>query len=111
MVKASKKINGDLVIRPQLKGSRSRLITPPNFAPLIRAHILVVFLFLLVFLTICFFFHMLDQISIKLGQNDQWVSGYKSYQQFDLKGHVGVTGVKNVICTENATPPTRFIRF
>ena len=54
---------------------------------------------------------MLDRISTKLGQNDQWVSGYKSYQQFDLKGHVGVTGVKKVIFTENATPPTRFIGF
>ena len=49
------------------------------------------------FLTICFFFHMLDRILTKLGQNDQWVGGYKSYQQFDLKGHVGVTGVKNVL--------------
>ena len=46
------------------------------------------------FLTICFFFHMLDRISTKLGQNDQWVSGYKSYALFDLKGHVRVTGVK-----------------
>ena len=40
---------------------------------------------------------MLDRISTKLGQNDQLVSGYKSYALFDLKGHVGVTGVKNVI--------------
>ena len=40
---------------------------------------------------------MLDRILTKLGQNDQWVGGYKSYQQFDLKGHVGVTGVKNVL--------------
>ena len=54
---------------------------------------------------------MLHAILTKLGQNDQWVSGYKSYQQFDLKGHVGVTGVKKVIFTENATPPTCFIGF
>ena len=40
---------------------------------------------------------MLDRISTKLGQNDQLVSGYKSYALFDLKGHVRVTGVKNVI--------------
>ena len=40
---------------------------------------------------------MLYWISTKLGQNDQLVSGYKSYALFDLKGHVGVTGVKNVI--------------
>ena len=39
---------------------------------------------------------MLYQILTKLGQNDQWVSGYKSYQQFDLKGHVRVTDVKEV---------------
>ena len=37
---------------------------------------------------------MLDRISTKLGQNDQWVSGYKSYALFDLKGHIRVTGVK-----------------
>ena len=48
------------------------------------------------FLTICFFFYMLDRISTKLSQNHQWVKGYQSYQQFDLKCHVGVTGVKNV---------------
>ena len=53
--------------------------------------------FLFFLLTICFFFHILDRISTKLGQNDQCVTNYKSYQQFDLKGHVGVTGVKNVI--------------
>ena len=34
---------------------------------------------------------------MKLGQKHQWVSVYKSYQQFDLKGHVEVTGVKKVI--------------
>ena len=54
---------------------------------------------------------MLDRISTKLGQNDQWVSGYKSYALFDLKGHVRVTGVKKVIFTENASPPTCFIGF
>ena len=48
------------------------------------------------FLTICFFFYKLDRISTKLGQNHQWVKGYKSYHQFDLEGHVGVTGVQNV---------------
>ena len=63
------------------------------------------------FLTICFFFHMLYLISTKLGQNDLWVSRYTRYQQFDLKGHVGVTEVKKVILKENATPPTCFIDF
>ena len=60
------------------------------------------FFFLSFFLlTICFFSRMLNWISTKLGQNDQWVSGYKSYQQFDLKGHVGVTGVKKVNHVKN----------
>ena len=53
------------------------------------------------FLTICFFCHMLNAISTKLGQNDQWVSSYKSYQQFDLKGHAGVAGVKKVNYVKN----------
>ena len=79
---------------------------PPNL--LLSCDFFLSFFFLL---TICFFFHMLHAILTKLGQNDQWVSGYKSYQQFDLKGHVGVTGVKKVIFTENATPPTCFIGF
>ena len=48
------------------------------------------------FLTICFFFYKLHRISTRLGQNHQWVKGYTNYQQFDLKGQVGVTGVKNV---------------
>ena len=54
---------------------------------------------------------MLYPISTKLGQNDHWVSRYKSYQQFDLKGHERVTEVKKVILKENATPPTWFIGF
>ena len=44
---------------------------------------------------------MLDRILTKLSENDQWVSGYKSYQQFDLKGHVGVTEVKQVNHVKN----------
>ena len=52
---------------------------------------------------------MLNAISTKLGQNDQWVSGYKGYQQFDLKGHVGVTGVKKVKKLKNASPPTDYV--
>ena len=36
-------------------------------------------------------------ILTKLGQKHQWVSGYKRYALFDLKGHVEVTGVKKVI--------------
>ena len=45
----------------------------------------------------CYSSYMLHRILTKLGQNNQKVSGYRSNQPFDLKGHVGVTGVKNVI--------------
>ena len=43
----------------------------------------------------------------------EWPVGdqLQNYQQFDLKGQIGVTGVKKVIFTENATPPTCFIGF
>ena len=43
----------------------------------------------------CYSSFMLHWILMKLGQKHQWVRGYKSYRPFDLKGHVGVTGVKN----------------
>ena len=45
----------------------------------------------------CISSYMLYWILTKLGQKHQWVSGYKSYALFDLKGHVEVTGVKKVI--------------
>ena len=49
------------------------------------------------FLTICFFFYKLPRILTKLGQNLQLVSSYKSYQQFDPKRYVGITGVKSIL--------------
>ena len=58
------------------------------------------------------YIYKLHRISTKFGQNHQWVKGYKSYQQFDLKGHVRVTGFKmskKFAFTENATPPTCYI--
>ena len=45
----------------------------------------------------CISSYMLYWILTKLGQKHQWVSGYKSYALYDLKGHVEVTGVKKVI--------------
>ena len=45
----------------------------------------------------CYSSYMVHRILTKLGQNNQQASGYKSYQQFDPKGHVGVTGFKKVI--------------
>ena len=72
---------------------------PPNFPRALgKGAVSSSFFFLL---TICFFSRMLNWISTKLGQNDQWINGYKSYQQFDLKGHVGVTGVKKVNHVKN----------
>ena len=69
-------------------GSLGILQMRAGFVSFQRHTVLVLLSF---FLTICIFFHMLDRISTKLGQNDQWVSGYKSYALFDLKGHVRVT--------------------
>ena len=70
---------------------------PPNLPRALRKGAVSSGTFVLApFLTICFFFYKLHRISTKLGQNHQWVKGYKSYQQFDLKVQVGVTGVKNV---------------
>ena len=44
----------------------------------------------------CYSSYRLRSMVMYFGQNIKWVSGYKSYQQFDLKGHVGVTEVKKV---------------
>ena len=44
---------------------------------------------------------MLHWILTKPNQNNQQACGYKSYQQFDLKGHVGVTGVKKINHVKN----------
>ena len=78
----------------KLGGMPPNLFCSCNFFP-------VSFFLSFFFLTICFFSHMLHWISTKLSQDDQWVSGYKIYQQFDLKGHVGVTGVKKVNHVKN----------
>ena len=70
---------------------------PPNFTRALRKGAVSSGTFVLApFLTICFFFYKLHRISTRLGQNHQSVKGYKSYQQFDFKGQIGVTGVKNV---------------
>ena len=55
---------------------------------------------------------MLDRISTKFGQNDQLVSGSKSYALFDLKGYVGGhRGQKCHFLQKNVTPPSCFIGF
>ena len=70
---------------------------PPNLPRALRKGAVSSGIFALTrFLTICFFFYKRHRISTKLGQNLKLVSGYKSYQRFDPKRYVGVTGVKNV---------------
>ena len=70
---------------------------PPNFTRALRKGAVSSGTFVLApFLTICFFFYTLHRISTKLGQNYQWVKCYKSYQQFDFKGQIEVTRVKNI---------------
>ena len=49
----------------------------------------------------CYSSFMFYWIFTTLDQNDQWISGYKMYQQFDLKGHVEITGVKKVNHVKN----------
>ena len=61
------------------------------------------------FLTIYYSFDILGPISTKLGQKYVWVNRYKSYTRFDLKGHVGVTGVKKVIFTRKVSTPLGYM--
>ena len=75
-----------------------RFNIPPNLPRALRKGAVSSGIFALTrFLTICFFFYKLPRISTKLGQNLKLVSGYKSYQQFDPKCYVGVTGVKSIL--------------
>ena len=71
-----------------------KLDRAPNYFFLRFFFLLYFFFLLFLLLTICSFFHMLHQISTKLGQIDQWVIGYKIGQQFDLEVYLGFTGVK-----------------
>ena len=75
-----------------------RFNIPPNLPRALRKGAVSSGIFALTrFLTICFFFYKLPRILTKLGQNLQLVSSYKSYQQFDPKRYVGVTGVKSIL--------------
>ena len=61
------------------------------------------------FLTICFFFHMLDRIFTKLGQKQVWVDGYKTYGSKKSSGVIwGHRGQKDDF-TKNASPPTDYM--
>ena len=48
-------------------------------------------------------------ISTKLGHSDQYLNHYSGTNNDGVKGHDGVTGVKNVIFTENAISPTDYM--
>ena len=77
---------------------RGDLFHPPNLTRALGKGRMSSGIFALTrFLTICFFFYKLPRILTKLGQILQLVSSYKSYQQFDPKRYVGVTGVKSIL--------------
>ena len=49
-------------------------------------------------------FNMPEPILTTLGHNNPLQYRYMSHDQHGVKGHVGVTGVKKVIFTKNASP-------
>ena len=53
-------------------------------------------------------FDMPWPISTKLGHKNPWPMAFMSYNENGVKGHVGVTGVKKVKNSKNATPPTDY---
>ena len=48
-------------------------------------------------------------ILTRLGHKCRLTIPFMSHDQIRVKGHVGVTGVKKVIFTKNATPPTNYV--
>ena len=54
---------------------------------------------------------MSRKISTRLGHKNHRPRPNMSYNQPGVKGHVGVTGVKKVIFSKNATPPTESIEY
>ena len=48
-------------------------------------------------------------ILTRLGHKYRLTTPFMSYDQIRVKGHVGVTGVKKVIFTKNATPSTDYV--
>ena len=48
-------------------------------------------------------------ILTRLGHKYRFTIPFISYDQIEVKGHVGVTGVKKVIFTKNTTPPTVYV--
>ena len=89
---------------------RGDLVHPPNLTRALGKGRMSSFFFLLsFFLTICFFFHMLDRIFTKLGQKQVWVDGYKTYGSKNSSGVIwGHRGQKDDF-TKNATPPTDYM--
>ena len=52
---------------------------------------------------------MTRPILTRLGHKYRLITPFMSHDQIGVKGHVGVTGVKKVIFTKNATPPTDYV--
>ena len=48
-------------------------------------------------------------ILTRLGHKYRLTTPFMSHDQIRVKGHVGVTGVKKIIFTKNATPPTDYV--
>ena len=56
-----------------------------------------------------YIFDMAWPILTRLGHKYRLTIPFMSHDQIRVKGHVGVTGVKKVIFTKNATPPTNYV--
>ena len=71
------------VVQPTLSVRRGKVKEPSHLFKLGGSPNLLgswrFFCLLTIFLTICFFFHMLDWMFTKLGQKHVWVYGYKTY--------------------------------
>ena len=51
----------------------------------------------------------LHPILTKLGQSDRYLDHYSGTDNSGVRGHDGVTGVKNVIFTKKASSPTEYL--
>ena len=51
----------------------------------------------------------LHPILTKLGHNDWYLDHYSGTKDGGVRGHHGVTGVKNVVCTKKASSPSDYV--
>ena len=81
---------------------------PPNLPRALRKGAVSSSFFLLLSQFSACNFNMPEPILTILGHNNPLQHRYMSHDQHGVKGHVGVTGVKKVIFTKNASPSTNF---